>query len=364
MMMNNCQDDKELHLKSKEIHLQRMETCHMESVMKLVLDAYRQACLAVPELPSESSTGILEGVEAGIEAGVEEGIQAMIHQNGGIVAIIDGEVMGFMTGMGPFDEHFGRVKGIYTPLHGHGTSVSLDGGIREKVYDLMYQATSEMWMTKGILSHAITVYSHEERVRNVFFMNGFGMRCMDAVKKLSANQWHDDYSALMNGIGLEYDELSELDGNDLEGIVTLKNGLIEHLKSSPVYMPLGFQYTVEAARAENTRRKSTYYGIRSSGKVVAFMEVMDSGENFIGDHPGFFHICGAFMVPELRGENIFGRLLSYVEQQVAEGGGTHLGVDFESFNPTARRFWLKHFKAYTHSLVRRIDERILAIENY
>lgn len=37
---------------------------------------------------------------------------------------------------------------------------------------------------------------------------------------------------------------------------------------------------------------------------------------------------------------------------------TMLGVDFESFNPTARGFWLQYFAPYTHSVVRRIDERI------
>jgi len=33
-----------------------------------------------------------------------------------------------------------------------------------------------------------------------------------------------------------------------------------------------------------------------------------------------------------------------------------LGVDFESFNPTASNFWLKYFTEYTHSVVRRIDD--------
>jgi hypothetical protein len=33
-----------------------------------------------------------------------------------------------------------------------------------------------------------------------------------------------------------------------------------------------------------------------------------------------------------------------------------LGVDFESFNPTASDFWLKYFTEYTHSVVRRIDD--------
>ena len=36
-------------------------------------------------------------------------------------------------------------------------------------------------------------------------------------------------------------------------------------------------------------------------------------------------------------------------------GYLRLGVNFESFNPAARRFWLKYFTTYTNSVVRRID---------
>jgi len=37
-------------------------------------------------------------------------------------------------------------------------------------------------------------------------------------------------------------------------------------------------------------------------------------------------------------------------------GYTRLGVDYESINPSGSGFWLKYFTAYTHSVVRRIDE--------
>lgn len=36
-----------------------------------------------------------------------------------------------------------------------------------------------------------------------------------------------------------------------------------------------------------------------------------------------------------------------------------LGLDFESINPTAYVFWTKYFTPYTHSVVRRIDEKII-----
>jgi len=43
-------------------------------------------------------------------------------------------------------------------------------------------------------------------------------------------------------------------------------------------------------------------------------------------------------------------------QKLKALGYTRLGVIFESFNPSGSGFWLKHFTAYTHSVVRRIDE--------
>jgi len=42
-------------------------------------------------------------------------------------------------------------------------------------------------------------------------------------------------------------------------------------------------------------------------------------------------------------------------------GYAYLGVDYESLNPTAYAFWQKYFSAYTHGLVRRIDEHILQV---
>ena len=69
------------------------------------------------------------------------------------------------------------------------------------------------------------------------------------------------------------------------------------------------------------------------------------------------NICGAYCMPEYRGTGIFNNLLAYLVTTLKSEGYTRLGVDFESFNPTARGFWLKHFTEYTNSVVRRIDEK-------
>lgn len=58
---------------------------------------------------------------------------------------------------------------------------------------------------------------------------------------------------------------------------------------------------------------------------------------------------------------VYQNLLDFLITTLKAEGYTCLGIDFESFNPTAYGFWLKYFNAYTNSVVRRIDE--LAIEN-
>ena len=70
------------------------------------------------------------------------------------------------------------------------------------------------------------------------------------------------------------------------------------------------------------------------------------------------HICGAYIYPEYRGTGIYNNLLAYVIDKLKKEKYKRCGVDFESINPNANRFWLKYFIPYTYSLTRRIDERI------
>ena len=64
-------------------------------------------------------------------------------------------------------------------------------------------------------------------------------------------------------------------------------------------------------------------------------------------------------MPEHRGRGVYKNLLNYVINTLKTEGFTRLGVDFESINPSGSGFWLKFFHAYTNSVVRRIDERIM-----
>lgn len=51
-----------------------------------------------------------------------------------------------------------------------------------------------------------------------------------------------------------------------------------------------------------------------------------------------------------------------VEMCIKEGK-SYMGVDYETINPTALRFWTKYFAPYTYSFIRRMDERIYQYES-
>jgi len=89
------------------------------------------------------------------------------------------------------------------------------------------------------------------------------------------------------------------------------------------------------------------------------LKLTNDGENFACSALDMINICGAYCIPEYRGQGIMQYLLNEVIKHAAHNGFQRIGVDFESFNPNAAGFVLKYFKAYTYSGVRRIDERII-----
>ena len=126
-----------------------------------------------------------------------------------------------------------------------------------------------------------------------------------------------------------------------------------------MYIPLFFQVDADKLKEETKNRKSRFFGAEVNNEVVGFIEIMASGENFACEYPGMMNICGACLIPEYREQSIFQNLLAFLLDILKSEGYTRCGVDFESFNPTASGFWLKHFIPYTYSVTRRIDERII-----
>lgn len=300
---------------------------HVEEARMLALMNYDKERTAVLELPSSVEIPDLE-------AFAENGL--------GIAAVDGNKLLGYLCCYKPWEKAFGsNATGIFSPIHAH--AAVMDN--RDAIYKRLYQATAEKWVKSGITYHSIALYAHDEKVINALFSYGFGLRCIDAVRPLE----------IIPNIVCEGIRFREIGKTEVIKIRGMRKSLSSHLASSPCFMYShedDFQKWLN--RAEN--RNSRVFVAELDTTILAFIEMMDDGENFISETTGTKNICGAFCLPEYRGKRISQGLLNHVVQVLKTEGYARVGVDFESFNPTASGFWLKHFTAYTNSVTRRIDE--------
>ena len=134
----------------------------------------------------------------------------------------------------------------------------------------------------------------------------------------------------------------------------MRFALHEHLKESPCFMQADAEdYKRWITKGEEGDRR-TFVAIKDE-KIVAYIDIAEEGENFVTVNPKMRNIQGAYCKPEYRGMKIYDDLLSFVVNALKEEGFEYLGVDFESYNPTANRFWAKHFKEYTNSVTQKIE---------
>ena len=307
------------------------EPKHAEEAVEIALGAYNRERACTQELPDLSGIPIPE----------------QLSGNGfGVAAFEGGKMVGFLCSVEPFENVFRStdVRGVFSPMGANGAVAENHG----RTYAALYQAAAKKWVKAGAVSHAICLYEHDGEAKQQLFRYGFGLRCLDAIRPMESID-----CAVCGGY-----EFLELPGEDFPSVYPLYLALNEHYCSSPFFMNRKPD-TREAFLDSCGRGKERYFAAKTNGELCAYMEVSDQGETFAASGNLYRHITGTYCIPEHRGRGVYQNLLNYVISTLKAEGYTRLGVDFESINPSGSGFWLKYFHAYTNSVVRRIDERIL-----
>lgn len=306
---------------------------HVEAAVQLAKQNYEEERSFVPVLPPVDRLPDLK----------------LYAENGLGVTAFEGDTMiGFLCSVPPFKNAFGSTDatGVFSLMGANGAI----GENKAKIYARLYQAAGEKWVRAGASSHAVCLYAHDREVLEQFFRYGFGLRCVDAIRGMD-----EIIAPLCEGYSF-----SELAPKEILDILPLENMLDESYIGSPFFM-----FRAKESEAvflkEYEHLQSVCFTAKYEGRIVAFVRAELDGENFICNTPGYLHVKGAYCLPEHRGKGLNQKLLSMLIQKLKTNGYTRLGVDFESINPTAYGFWLKYFDAYTHGVVRRIDEKILEL---
>ena len=306
---------------------------HIEEAVKLALaelEAERTHC---PDLPcvdfSEQLTGMLHWLSS---------------QPFGKAALCDGKLVGYLVFAGPWDGFFGNVKGVFSPLGGSAFSYEYQN--RGRLASMLFASVSEDFVKQAVYSCALSRYAHDEETTRSFMLNGFGIRCSDAVRKISG-------FALSHYPGSIH--FVELPSEEFERIRKLRSGLVKHLERAPIFYPTDMERYEQWFMKGDLR----VFAAEKDGEIIGFISLEDDAENFITEHATMKNICGAYFDENHRGTGMAQALLAFIVDTLKTEGVTHLGVDCETLNPTALNFWGKYFETYTYSFARRIDERIV-----
>ncbi|MCL2837071.1 MAG: GNAT family N-acetyltransferase [Defluviitaleaceae bacterium] len=319
--------DTKLKPYGNQIQTLDFQHAHIEEAKALALTAYNTERSHIPALPPIGSVPDL----------------STFADNGlGVAAFDNNRLVGFLCCYAPFDNAFGSTyaKGVFAPMGAHAAICEK----RAKVYAAMYQAAGDKWVRAGAASHAVCLYAHDKEAQEQFFRYGFGLRCIDSIRPM------EPIDCPICG-GYEFMELTR---NELMSVYPLFTALCEHQRGSPYF--LNRKTDTPEQFVEHSEQERCFAAMHH-GKPCAYLKITNRGETF--DFESYRHINSAFCLPDHRGKGVYQNLINTAIIALKNEGFTRFGVDFESFNPAAYGFWPKYFTAYTHSVVRRIDEKTM-----
>ncbi len=293
---------------------------HIEAAQKIAALNYNEERASVPALPHMECLPGLEDFAAG---------------NRGVAALDGDELVGFFCWHKPFNNLFGLSKGAWSPVHAHG-AISRN---RSDICDRLYQSVAKILVADNVLSHSITLYEHDTESDISFRQNGFGRRCVDAMRETTP-------IAVPVCEGMAYRQAVAADSAFL---TAARNSTSLHLSESPMFMPFIDRHTVRDTVAEIESGERQYFIATANNRPAAYYCIARNGESFASEHDSVMNICGAYTLPEFRGKGVAAGLLSWLMDWLRERGYTRCGVDYECFNYTGRKFWGKYFAPYTQS---------------
>lgn len=315
------------------IRYEKLSEKYVYEALDLIMSAYLEEKSAVPFLPDEKE--FINTLKISIRNLFNNGI--------GVAAILDDELIGFIAGF-EVEKLFGKCKGIYSPLYGHGGKKEY----RAVLYQELYKLAAELWTEKACLTHAITLFAHDKDTVNEWFWQGFGLRCVDAIRKV--------VPICVNNPSII---IAKADIRDIPALANIHRQHNLYYRSSPIFMPNQEEDPVADLTNWLKRDNHHLWAAYQDEKPLGYMRIQPSAETFVSEYKDVMNITGAYVVNDERKTGIGTMLLGAIQDWLLNNRYTLCGVDFESINTTGSSFWNKHFTPYTYSMVRRIDERIL-----
>lgn len=325
----------ERHTKDKrmKIVIRESDPTYCDEATALLRQSYIEAVSTLPILPSDEQMMQL----------ISESVTSLFRHGTGILAFADDRLVGYMLGW-KVSELFGPVKGIFSPMTGH-CAIKEN---RHEIYAQMLEYGLKSWVRQGFLSFATSVMAYDKELVDEFFTYGFGLRCIDALRKA------EPLPITNTDI-----EIIKAEQDDLKDIAALHKEHHEYYQYSPIFMPRQPEDALADLQEWLSHPNRHLWVAKREGKALGYIRIQPEGETSVSYHSQIMNVTGAYVSEESRSKGVASLLLNEVQLWLNDQGISCCGVDYEAINPAATRFWNRYFTPYTYSVTRRIDERII-----
>ena len=313
----------------RDVTITRFSPEHTDRAVTLFLTEFARLRSRVPAVPDTMAH----------PGTVTNRLDHLFSRCPGVVALRQGRPIGYL-GWFTIDDfrHTGR-RAAYCPAWGHAT-IQRD---REQIYHLLHQAACEQWTNAGCQTHTITLLAHDKHAAQSFFFNAFGVTVIDAIRPIGTVNRVPDAGATIRKATLA----------DLDTLATLESEHRRHYPRSPILMP-GQDLDPDTIRSGLADTVDSTWLAADDDRAIGFLRFEPSvkGASDIVASPTTAAISRAFVRPAHRCRGVATALLNTALSEYAQAGFTRCSVDFESFNPEARAFWLRSFTPVCLSVIR------------
>jgi GNAT superfamily N-acetyltransferase len=306
-----------------------MEASHVDACAALFAGQYAAARVALPWLPEQREN----------EQSIVSRLRDLISKGPGVVALRNGQVVGYMAGM-VLPAWRGRRTAFSTEL-----DHSAEAEDRGDVYRAMYAQVAARWVADGCRTHLAAVLADQADVTDALFGLGFGMQCIDAMRGIEP----------VAGGPADAD-IRPAAGSDLATVADLIRQLRQHLRSEPIWLPIDEEPDVEEIARDLADPEHGTFLAMWKQQVIAYVQVGPANPQaaYVIQHPETASITAAFTHREHRGQEVATALLNAALEWARQRLYTRCAVDFESANVPAVRFWLRHFRPVGYSVMRQL----------
>jgi GNAT superfamily N-acetyltransferase len=215
----------------------------------------------------------------------------------------------------------------------------------------LYKTMISTILQQGIKMHAISVYSHNQEIKEIFDLCAYGRIVMDAASS------RDSLFEVLDKMIFNHSSLciKNADVEDAKTLAALDTLLAEHISSIPVLMPRAHGST--AIEWENWLKEEDSVAFLAiyNGNPVGFIKAQNPqfDVTFSVHDARTLAINGLFLLPEARGLNIAQKLLNSIIVEAKNRDKSLISVDCETMNPEAYGFWNRYFTPLSWCLLRR-----------